>query len=143
MSKNASLLLKSNRQRRRVLGDKWGKYDMMKMTGYPTVFLAFMGSMDCLTTVIGILYFGAVELNPLIAGVVSTNIPAFVVLKMTTTVFVCLIFVQAEKILMKTEDKNCKAFTCTNKLLKIAYVGVILFLVVVVVNNLMVLANAL
>jgi hypothetical protein len=115
---------------------------MMRIKSYPTLLLALMGSMDCLTTVIGILYFGAVELNPLIAGVVSTNLPAFVILKLTTTVFVCLIFVQAEKILMKTENKNCRAFTCTNNLLKVAYVGVILFLVVVVVNNLMVLANA-
>lgn len=117
--------------------------NMMRITSYPTLLLAFMGSMDCLTTVIGILYFGAVELNPFIAGVVSTNILAFVILKITTTLFVCLIFAQAEKILMRTENKNCKAFTFMNILLKVSYVGVILFLVVVVVNNLMVLATAL
>ncbi len=115
---------------------------MMKIRSYPTFMLALMGSMDCLTTVIGILYFGAVELNPFIAGVVSTNLPAFVVLKLTTTVFVCLIFVQAEKILMRSEDKTSRAFLWTHKLLKVAYVGVIAFLVVVVGNNLWVLASA-
>ena len=115
---------------------------MMKIRTYPTLLLALMGSMDCITTVIGILYFGAVELNPFIAGVVSTNLPAFVVLKLTTTVSVCLIFVQAEKILMKTRDKSTKAFSWTHKLLKVAYAGVIVFLVVVVVNNAIVLANA-
>jgi hypothetical protein len=116
---------------------------MMKMKSYPTMLLALMGSMDCITTVIGILYFGAVELNPFIAGVISTNLPAFIILKLTTTLFVCLIFVQAEKILMKTQNKNTKAFTWTHKLLKVAYTGVIAFLVVVVANNLVVLANAL
>jgi hypothetical protein len=114
----------------------------MKTGPYPMLLLALMGSMDCLTTVVGILYFGAVELNPFIAGVVSTNLAAFVVLKLTTTVFVCLIFVQAEKILMKSQDKTTKAFAWTHRLLKVAYVGVIAFLAVVVLNNLTVLANA-
>lgn len=116
---------------------------MMKIRTYPTLLLALMGSMDCITTVIGILYFGAVELNPLIAGVVSTNLPAFVILKLTTTIFVCLIFVQAEKILMKTQNKTTKAFAWTHRLLKVVYAGVIVFLVVVVVNNAVVLASAL
>ena len=115
----------------------------MKVRAFPTLTLALLGSMDCLTTVLGILYFGAVECNPLIAGVVSTNIGAFIMLKLTTTVFVCLIFVQAEKILMKTQNKQSKAFTRTRKLLKLSYVGVIVFLVVVVANNLIVLANTL
>jgi hypothetical protein len=73
--------------------------------------------------------------------VISTNIAAFVVLKLTTTVFVSLIFIQAEKILMKTTNKTTKAFTWTHKLLKVAYAGVIVFLIVVVANNLIVLAN--
>ena len=114
---------------------------MMRIRVYPTLPLAFMGFMDCLTTVIGILYFGAVELNPLLAGVVSTNLPAFVVLKLTTTVFVCLIFLQVEKILMQSKDKSSKAFSRTQILLKAASVGVIAFLFVVVANNLLVLSH--
>jgi hypothetical protein len=117
--------------------------DMMKIKSYSTLLLALMGSMDCFTTVIGILYFGAVELNPFIAGVVSTNIPAFVVLKLITTVFVCLIFVQAEKILLKTQDKTTRTFKWTYRILKTAYIGVIAFMVIVVVNNLFVLISAL
>ena len=114
---------------------------MMKIRAYSTLFLVLMGSMDCLTTVIGILYFGAIELNPLIAGVVSTNLPAFVVLKAFSTVFVCLIFIQAENILMKTKDKASWTFSLTRRLLNVAYVGVILFLAVVVANNVLVLAK--
>jgi hypothetical protein len=115
---------------------------MLHVRTYPTLLLALMGSIDCLTTVIGILYFGAIELNPFIAGVVSTNLPAFVILKLTTTVSVCLIFVQTEKILMNNKDKTSRSFSATQKLLKVASAGIIVFLVVVVVNNIWVLVNA-
>jgi hypothetical protein len=115
----------------------------MKVRAYPTLLLVLMGSMDCVTTVLGIVYFGAVELNPFIAGVVSSNIGAFIILKLTTTVFVCLIFIQAEKILMKTRDKTTKAFTWTKKLLKYANLGVIVFLVIVVINNATILVTSL
>ena len=112
------------------------------MGAYPTLLLALMGYMDCLTTVIGIMYFGAVELNPLISGIVSTNLSAFVALKITSTVTVCLIFIQIEKILMKTKDKTTRSFSWTRRLLKIAHFGVVSFLVVVVANNVLVLARA-
>jgi hypothetical protein len=108
-----------------------------------TFLLVLMGSMDCITTLIGIMYFGAVECNPLLIGLVSTNLPAFTVVKLTTTVFVVLIFRQAEKILMQTKDHNSRAFTGTHKLLKVAYVGAIVFLAIVVANNINVLINAL
>jgi hypothetical protein len=115
---------------------------MIKVKAYPTIVLGFMGSMDCLTTVIGILYFGAVEYNPLLSGIINTNIGAFVALKLMTTVFVCLTFFQAEKSLMKSENKDSKSFRRARMLLRIAGAGTIVFLVIVVTNNLIVLFNA-
>lgn len=115
---------------------------MLRVKAFPSLLLVVMGSMDCLTTVVGILYFGAVELNPFIAGVVSTNLVAFTVLKLTTSVFVGLIFHHAEKILMRTSDKNSSAFKRTRYLLRATYVGIVAFLVIVVVNNFMILASA-
>ena len=76
----------------------------------PSLFLIFMGSMDCLTTVIGTLYYGTRELNPVLAGLVNSNISAFVVLKLTVTVAVGLIFILAQKTLMKSPDKNSASF---------------------------------
>jgi hypothetical protein len=114
---------------------------MMNARTYPTVLLVLMGSMDCLTTVIGIMYFGAVELNPFLSGIISNNIAAFVILKLTTTVFVSLIFVQTEKILNKTTNKTTNSFKWTHRLLKVAYTGVIAFLIIVVANNLLVLVT--
>jgi uncharacterized membrane protein len=101
-----------------------------------------MGSMDCVTTIIGILYFGAVECNPFLTGMISTNLPAFIILKLVTTVFVGLIFYQADKILMTNQDKHSKAFRWTRHLLKAAYVGIVVFLLGVVANNITVLARA-
>ncbi len=114
----------------------------MKIKAYPTLLLALMGSIDCVTTVIGIIYFGAVELNPIISGIASTNLPAFVALKLTMTALVCVFFVQAEKILLTTRDKSSKSFKWTRKGLKFSYAGATLFLLVVVINNAMVLARA-
>jgi len=108
---------------------------------YPSLLLVLMGSMDCLTTVVGILYFGAVEWNPLLAGLVSTNLLVFAVVKLASTVFAGFIFHQARKILMRSNDKTSKSFKRTIYFLKAAYIGIVAFLVVVVVNNSLVLAN--
>ena len=109
----------------------------------PSLFLIFMGSMDCLTTVIGSLYFGTRELNPVLAGLVNSNIPAFVALKLTVTISVGLIFILAQKTLMKTPNKNSASFKIALRILKIAYFSIVLFLAIVVANNLLVLFNIL
>jgi hypothetical protein len=116
---------------------------MMRIRAYPTLLLAFMGFMDCLTAVIGIGYYGAAEYNPLLAGVISSSMPAFVAIKLAATVLVCVIFIQAEKILMQAQDKSSKGFSRTQKLLKLANAGVIAFLFIVVANNILVLASIL
>jgi len=107
------------------------------MQTFQSLFLFFLGSMDCLTTVIGTLYFGTVELNPLIPGLVNTNLAAFV--KLTVTFSVGLIFIFAEKTLSKSANKDSRSFKIAHKLLRIAYFGIVLFLAIVVANNILVL----
>ena len=116
---------------------------MQAIRAFPPLLIVLVGTLDCVTTVTGILFFGAVECNPFLAGVVSTNLPAFMILKMVTTVFVGIIFFQANKILLQTSDKTSKAFKWTSYTLKAAYVGIVAFLAIVVCNNLIVLARAL
>ena len=41
-----------------------------------------MGTIDCVTTVIGVLYSGAKELNPFMAGIVNSNVGVFLAVKM-------------------------------------------------------------
>jgi hypothetical protein len=50
--------------------------------------MALIGSMNCLTTLVGIFFFGARELNPLVAGLVSSSLPVFVAVKLAVAVFV-------------------------------------------------------
>ena len=107
------------------------------------MFLILMGSMDCLTTVIGVLYFGTVEINPFIAGLVNTNMPAFVVIKLTVTVMAALVFVFAEKTLLKLPNHEAKSFLNAQRVLKTAYIAIVLFLVIVVANNILVILRML
>ena len=111
---------------------------MLKTQAFPSFLLIVMGSIDCLTTVIGVLYFGAAELNPFLAGIVSTNIQAFIAIKVAATIFIRLTYIQANKTL-KTMNRNSKTFLYSHKLVKIAYAGMILFLITVVTNNLLIL----
>jgi hypothetical protein len=93
-----------------------------------------MGSIDCITTVIGVLYFGAVELNPVLAGVVS-NIPLFMVLKLSATFCIGGTYILARKILNSASDKSSKSFRYSTIMMKTIYAGLVVFLVTVVVNN--------
>jgi hypothetical protein len=104
----------------------------------PSLFLILMGSMDCLTTVIGVLYFGTVELNPLIASLVNSNIGAFVVLKLSVTFVAAAVLIFAERTLARLPDHASKSFLNAQRVLKLSYIGIVLFLVVVVTNNIIV-----
>ena len=93
-----------------------------------------MGSIDCVTTVIGILYYGATELNPVMAGVVN-NIPLFMVLKLTATICVGGTYLLGHRILHTTEDKTTRSFKIGNASMKLVYMSLIAFLTIVVINN--------
>jgi uncharacterized membrane-anchored protein len=93
-----------------------------------------MGTIDCVTTVIGITFRGATELNPLLSLVVS-NIPAFMVLKLSATLCIAGTYILANKMLNKASDKTTKSFKYSSYGMKVAYVGLVIFLAVVVINN--------
>lgn len=114
----------------------------LTMNMFPGLMLVLMGLMDCITTVVGVAIFGAIECNPLMAGLITTNLSAFITLKLTATVLICLAFIQAEKTLMRTKNKTSKTFAYTKKLLKTAFYCAIGSLVITVINNLIVLSQA-
>jgi hypothetical protein len=96
--------------------------------------------MDWLTTTVGIVYFGAVECNPFLAGITMTNLPAFAVIKLAATIFAVLLFSLAERILMKVHDKSSKAFLATHYLLRGTYIAVVAFHLITILNNVIVIA---
>ena len=107
----------------------------LKSDVFPSFILILMGSIDCLTTVIGVLYFGAAELNPLMTGIVSTNIVAFLALKISATFLIGFTYILAKRTLNRTPNKESKSFKYSNNLLKVAYAGLMVFLFFVIVNN--------
>jgi uncharacterized membrane-anchored protein len=99
-----------------------------------------MGTIDCVTTVIGITFRGAAELNPILAGVVS-NIPAFMVLKLSATLCIAGTYLLAHRILNGASDKTTKSFKYSSIGIKMAYAGLVIFLAIVVINNFTVLLS--
>ena len=112
--------------------------NIFRIQAVPSLSLIMMGSMDWLTTIIGIAYFGAIEGNPFLAEITKTSLIAFTAVKLSTTVIVGLLFYKAEKALQRTQDKNTLSFRCTHTVLRIAYGLAIAFLLVAVLNNLIV-----
>ena len=115
---------------------------MLRIQAVPSLSLILMGSMDWLTTIIGIVYFGAVEGNPFLADITRTSLPAFTAIKLSTTIIVGLLFYKAEKMLLKTHDKNNQSFKCARILLRIAYIIATAILLIAVLNNLLVVVKA-
>lgn len=104
--------------------------------------LILMGSMDWLTTLVGLAYFGAVESNPFIAEIAKTSLPAFTAIKLFTTVIVGLLFYNSEKIMLKVQDKNSRLFKLTRLIVRAAYLTATMLLLTAVLNNLLVIASA-
>jgi hypothetical protein len=112
---------------------------MLKEDIILSLLIILMGTLDCVTTVIGVLYSGAVELNPFMAGIVNTNISAFLVVKIGGTIFIALTYILARQVLMRMPNKSGKAFNYSSKLLRFTYAGLVSFLSIVVANNLLIL----
>jgi hypothetical protein len=111
----------------------------LKADVFPSFLIILLGSIDCITTMIGVMYFGASELNPFMMGVINSNIFVFLVLKISATFFIGFTYLLAKKILNENMDKNTKAFKYSNKIIKGAYSGLMIFLLITVINNLIIL----
>ena len=104
-----------------------------------SILIVLVGSMDCLTTVIGVQYFGAAESNPFMAIMVSTNIGSFLTVKIAATILIALTYVLANRALMGTSNKTSKLFKYSCRTVELAYAGIIAFLAMTVTNNLLIL----
>ena len=78
-------------------------------------------------------------MNPLLAGIVSTNIGAFLILKIAATLLIASSYFLATKTLKKAQNKTSRSFNYSSKFLRFAYAGILIFMVIVVANNLLVL----
>jgi len=58
----------------------------------PCLILVLMGALDWLITVVGIVFFGASEVNPLFANLTQTNLLAFSGIKLSVTMLIGFMF---------------------------------------------------
>jgi hypothetical protein len=112
---------------------------MLRKEVIPSLLIILMGSIDCVTTVIGVFYFGDKELNPLMASIVGSGIGAFLLVKIGATIFIALTYILARQVLMRMPDKNGRTFRYSFKFLTVAYAGLLCYLFLAVANNLLVL----
>ena len=101
--------------------------------------LVFCGLIDCITTVVGIVWFGATEGNPLFAAVTETNLFAFSGIKVVAVVFIGVLFYKAGSA-GKIEGSG---FQVGSRFLQVAYSLSLLTMLTVVTNNVLVVAQVL
>jgi hypothetical protein len=94
-----------------------------------TIILA--GTLDWLTTIAGLMLFGATETNPLLASLTQTNMMLFSAIKLSTITVIGLVFYKAET---KTKITN-QISPFAKKFLNSGYAICLVFLSVVVLNN--------
>ncbi len=107
----------------------------LKANIVPSFVLLLMGTMDCVTTVIGVLFYGATETNPILVGVINSNIAVFTVLKLTATFCIAGTYTLAKIMLNRTADKSTRSYMFGNVFVKVVFASIAIFLIVVVVNN--------
>ncbi len=115
---------------------------MFKVKAGLSLALVVAGLLDLLTTIVGVVFFGAVESNPFIASIAGASLPVFTVVKIATTACLGLLFYKGESMLLEIQNKATRSFKCTRVMLKGACVAATGFLLFAVVNNLVIVANA-
>jgi hypothetical protein len=99
-----------------------------------------MGSLDWLTTVVGIAYFGAVEGNPFLSKLATTNLPGFTALKLGVAFLVGILFYLGDKLLNHAENQGSKPTRFVRLTLRFAYAASLVFLFFAVLNNVWIVA---
>lgn len=102
--------------------------------------LVMMGSLDWLTTIIGIAYFGAVESNPFLSELATTNLLTFTALKLGVAFFVGFLFYLADKLLKRAENPDSKNTKIARVTLRFSYGASMVFLFFAVLNNVWIVA---
>jgi hypothetical protein len=93
--------------------------------------LILTGFLDWLTTILGVLYFGAVEINPLFAGIIDSNLLVYSGIKLSAAAHIGFLFYKGYAI-EKTRGINSPL---GKRFLGSGYFASLMALTVVVANN--------
>jgi hypothetical protein len=112
---------------------------MFKKELVPCLFLISMGLLDLVTTLLGVHYLGAVEINPLFAGIINSNILVYSGIKLSTAILIGFLFYKgfaSEKTLGINSNFG-------KRFLESGYYVSLMALTVVVTNNMIAVARVL
>jgi len=99
--------------------------------------LLSMGFLDLFTTVAGILFFGAVEVNPLLSGLTQTNMLLFIGVKTLAVLFLGFLFYSGGRITESYVDSSSLGI----RFFDLGYFTSLTVLTVIVTNNMMTLVG--
>jgi hypothetical protein len=99
--------------------------------------LILMGSLDWLTTLVGIVFFGAVEVNPLFATLTQTDLFVFSVVKLLAVVSVGGLFYKAVSLDFVSVGRS----SFGRRVLDYGFFACMVLLSFVVANNVIAIAN--
>ena len=99
--------------------------------------LVLIGTVDWLTTIVGVVFFGATETNPLLAGLAQSNMLIFSFVKLLAVTLAGLVFYKAET---KVRISN-QASPFAKNLLNSGYIISLLTFTVLVANNITAIAR--
>jgi len=99
--------------------------------------LILIGTIDWITTIIGIVFFGATETNPLLVGLTQSNMFIFSFVKLSAVILAGLVFYKAET---KTKIGN-QVSPFAKNLLNSGYVISLFTLTALVANNITAIAK--
>lgn len=114
---------------------------MAKISPYPSLALFFMGYADWLITIVGVVYLGAVETNPLFAEMTKANLAGFTAIKLNATIFMGVLCYLGDRMLLRLKDENSKSYRVSRIILRTGYLITVGFLLATILNNLIVVAN--
>jgi hypothetical protein len=90
-----------------------------------------MGFLDLATTVIGIVFFGATEVNPLFSGLTQTNMLIFIGIKLFTVLLTGFLFYKGASI----TQVGYGGESLSTRFLEIGYLTSLTLLTFIVTNN--------
>jgi hypothetical protein len=93
--------------------------------------LIVIGLLDLITTLLGVLFFGAVEINPLFSALVQTNILVFVGVKSSVVFVTGFLFYKGASIVEVSIGER----KLETRLFEIGYLASMTLLVLIVTNN--------
>ena len=96
---------------------------------FPVVLIGFL---DLATTIVGI-FFGAVEANPLLSGLMQTNMGVFIGIKVSTILLTGVLFYKAAGVAERSDGSSNLGL----RFLRVGYLVALILLVFVVTNNLL------